>query len=243
MAGGFDPIELSRRLETLVARDDSRKYYRFRGARFYGGIATGDVVGCNLRCVFCWTGRPRDDPTVGFWVSSSEAYEKLSSIALRSGFRKVRLSGGEPTIGRRHLLSLLERFDEDGRFIFILETNGILIGYDRSYARELSRISIVHVRVSIKACNPEWFYRLTGAKPEAFDYVINAIKNLADYGVSYHVALMVSFGDENCWSKLIRRLYEIDESIGEKLEPEVIKLYPHVARRLKAAGLWPERYV
>lgn len=39
-------------------------------------------------------------------------------------------------------------------FMFILETNGILIDSDPSYARELSRFDNVHVRVSLKATTP-----------------------------------------------------------------------------------------
>ncbi len=50
----FDPLELARHTARMVARDNLRKYHRFRAARFYGGIATADCLGCNLRCLFCW---------------------------------------------------------------------------------------------------------------------------------------------------------------------------------------------
>jgi uncharacterized Fe-S cluster-containing radical SAM superfamily protein len=240
---GYDPIELAKRLEKLVARGRSRKYYRFRAARFYGGIATGDVVGCNLRCAFCWSGRPRDDPTLGEWVDSDEAYNRLCSIALSKGFKKVRLSGGEPTIGREHLVSLLERFEEDGRFLFILETNGLLIGYDPNYAKYLSRFSVLHVRLSVKACSPDLFTRITAAKPDAFNLVLEAVKRLSDSGVSFHVAIVVSFGDRDCWARFIEQLAEhAGPEVVQHLEPEVVKLYPHVVKRLKARGIWPHTY-
>jgi len=41
------------RTQAMVSRGRLRKYYRFRWARHYGGIATADCVGCCLRCLFC----------------------------------------------------------------------------------------------------------------------------------------------------------------------------------------------
>jgi uncharacterized Fe-S cluster-containing radical SAM superfamily protein len=51
----FNPFELGERVSEKVCRGNERMYYRFRGGRFYGGVATADAVGCNLRCVFCWS--------------------------------------------------------------------------------------------------------------------------------------------------------------------------------------------
>ncbi len=231
---GFDPLKLTERLEQLVSRGCERKYYRFRSSRFYGGSAVGDVVGCNLRCVFCWSGRARDDPTVGFWVSADEAFRKLMSIASRKGYRFVRLSGGEPTIGWRHLLCLLDKVESYGRHVFILETNGIVLGADKAKACRLSSYSHLHVRLSIKACSPELFTKLTLARPEAFHLQLSAARNLADCNVNFHVAIFASFGDENCWARFLERLAEeAGRDIVEHIEVEYLILYPNVKRRLK----------
>ena len=40
----YDPITLSRKIESIVCQGSRRKYYRFRPAGFYGGIATADYV-------------------------------------------------------------------------------------------------------------------------------------------------------------------------------------------------------
>ncbi len=236
---GFDPLELSERVEKLVVRGDERKYYRFRATRFYGGCVTGDVVGCNLRCVFCWTGRPRDDYSVGEYYSPEEAWRRLERLAVSRGIWKVRLSGGEPTIGFNHLLKLLELAESRGKYLFILETNGVLIGARKEYARALSRFTRVHVRVSIKACSKEWFYKLTGARPSSFQLQLKALENLADYNVSYHPAVVVSFGDNACHSRLVEEIGRIDPEAVGRIEWEIITLYPHVAERLRRRGLWP----
>jgi uncharacterized Fe-S cluster-containing radical SAM superfamily protein len=38
----YDPVRKAEETSWVVCRGDSRKYYRFRAARFYGGIATAD---------------------------------------------------------------------------------------------------------------------------------------------------------------------------------------------------------
>ena len=48
----MDPIDLAERTEKVIRSGDNRKYYRFRPAPYYGGIATADCVGCCLRCLF-----------------------------------------------------------------------------------------------------------------------------------------------------------------------------------------------
>ena len=51
----YDPLKLSLKIEQhIIPEGDQRKYYRFRGAKYYGGISTADVVGCNMNCAFCW---------------------------------------------------------------------------------------------------------------------------------------------------------------------------------------------
>ncbi|ABM80716.1 radical SAM protein [Hyperthermus butylicus] len=243
---GFDPVKLGLELEKRVAENSKRKYSRFRGSRFYGGSAVGDVVGCNLRCVFCWSGRARDDPTIGFWVTAHEAYRRLRGIARSRGYRIVRLSGGEPTIGWSHLTELLDYFSRERGLIFVLETNGIILGYDRSKACQLAEYRNLHVRVSIKACSAELFSKLTAAKPEAFNYQLYAVKNLADCGVDFHVAVFASFGNERCWANFVSRIAEFaGAEVVEGLEVEYMVLYPSVKRRLHALeklGLKPRIY-
>jgi len=50
------------------------------------------------------------------------------------------------------------------QIFFILENNGILLGLDRTYVKELSRFRNLHVRVCLKGYTPEEFSWLTDAK-------------------------------------------------------------------------------
>ncbi|MCS7385398.1 MAG: radical SAM protein [archaeon GB-1867-005] len=241
MTDPFDPIKLSEATERIVVRGSKRKYYRVaRGGRWYGGIATADCCGCNLRCIFCWSGYPRDRPDkVGKFQSPEQIYESLDSCAKRRGYRLIRVSGNEPTIGKEHLLKLLELVDTEGKYLFILETNGILLGYDKLYAKQLSKYKNIHVRVSLKGTMPQEFSKLTGAKPEAYNYQLMALQNLLDYGVKCHPAVMLSFSTKKNLKNLIMRLMEIDPILVDELEEEYVFLYPHVVERLKKAGINP----
>jgi len=239
----YDPAERHRALEKLVTKGldnkQLKKYYRFRPDRWYGGIATADAVGCGLLCRFCWVSdmvlhRPSE---VGTFYSSSDVAHRLLSIAERKSFNQLRVSGGEPTIGRRHLLQLLDELVLSRGYKFILETNGILIGSDSSYSEDLSRYRFLHIRVSLKGCNEDEFVRLTGAKPEGFDLQLKALQNMVKAGVKCHAAVMASFSTEESYRNLIERLGRINLSLAQEVEIEELILYGNVAERLKRYGL------
>jgi uncharacterized Fe-S cluster-containing radical SAM superfamily protein len=231
----FDPITKAEELARMVIRGSKRKYYRFRPARFYGGIATADCVGCCLRCLFCWSWQEMVRPeSVGEFLSPEEVARRLGSIARKRRFQRVRISGNEPTIAREHLIKVIERLPP--HLHFILETNGILIGHDRTYAEDLARFPNLAVRVSIKGTDEEEFSGLTGAAPSGFALQLKALEHLAEAGVTSHAAVMVSFSSGEKVEALRRRLEEITGGFAE-IESEELVLYRDVEERLRNAGL------
>lgn len=242
----FDPVELAKDTESIVCRGDARKYTDFYATGVYGGIATGYTCGCCLRCVFCWVDWSRDFPErYGEFFSAEEAFQKLKEAAHRFNVRKLRTSGAEPTLGKQHLLGLLAHVEGSEFDLFILETNGIPLGADRDYVKDLSKFKKVHIRVSLKAGTPEDFTRKTGAKAEAFEMPFKAIENLLDSHVSFHVAAMSAdprvMGEKERES-LILKLADIEPRLALKLEEEVVDPYKTTLRRLRYAGLnlkWP----
>jgi len=133
--------------------------------------------------------------------------------------------------------------------LFILETNGILFGVDRDYVKRVSKFTKPHIRVSLKAGTPEAFTRKTGAKPEAFEIPFQAIRNLLDYNVSFHVAAMsadprIVTPEER--ESLMEKLGEIDPRLVLSLEEEIMDGYETTLARLKFAGFeveWPLKHV
>ncbi|MEM0021002.1 MAG: radical SAM protein [Fervidicoccaceae archaeon] len=248
MEEAYDPFELGKKVESAVSRKvkDSvlRKYYRFRGGSWYGGIATADVIGCNLRCSFCWGWRERERyEFIGEMMSPEDVVKRLLSISEKRGYERMRVSGGEPTLVFEHLVQVLDALKKaSSSYIFILETNGLLLGRFPEYASLLSQYSFLHVRVSIKGCNDEDFEVLTGARRDFFRYQLQALKNLRDSNVSVHPAIMISFSKKEECERLKDLIYEIDEAFIGNIEEEIVILYPHVRELLRVKGLRPRIY-
>ncbi len=229
----YNPVKKAEEAVKIVCRGDWRKYYRFRPARFYGGIATADCVGCNLRCLFCWSWDNIVKPgNAGFFCSPQQVAEKVIKIAHKKHFRRIRISGNEPTIARDHLVKVLEQIP--GQFLFILETNGILIGHDKTYAQDLAGFENLYVRVSLKGTNEEEFSALTGAEPVGFELQIKALENLQNAGAKVHPAVMISFSPFDHVLALRKRLGKINREF-EDIEVEELALYGDVEERLRKA--------
>jgi len=227
----YDPLELAALTRGIICKDEQRKYYRFRSVRFYGGIATADCLGCCLRCIFCWSWDKVIKPDRhGEYYTPEEVAKRLISIAKSKGYRQMRISGNEPTICREHLIRVLELIPKD--YLFILETNGIQIGNEESYAEELSQFPNLYVRVSLKGTCEEEFSRLTGAIPEGFQLQLKALEYLVKHGVEVNPACMISFSPPENISILRKRLKAIRRSF-EDFEVEELILYPSIVKRLR----------
>lgn len=238
----YNPGERHRKIENLVIRSkvggDLKKYYRFRHDRWYGGIITADCAGCGLTCKFCWVRKESilEGREPGEFLKPEEVAERFLKLMKENRVNQGRISGGEPTIGRSHLFKILNVFQHK-RVRFILETNGILIGEDESYAQELALYPFVHARVSFKGCNEEEFARLTGADPSGFHLQLNALRYLKKAGVSAHPAVMLSFSGRESVDQLYSAIWKIDPILHSEIEGEKVILYPHVEEKLRRAGL------
>lgn len=232
----FDPLDLTEQTQKLVSQGSSRKYTSFYCVGVYGGISTGYLVGCNLRCAFCWVDWSRDFPQkMGSFYSAQEAFDNLRNNARKRRIKKWRISGGEPTLCRKHLLELLKLVEQED-CLFILESNGLLIGQDKEYARELSRFKKAYLRISLKAGTAEGFQQRTGALGKYFELPYRAISYLMEFGAQFHVACM---SDERLMPRperkdMIMKLKEI--GYDGYLEEERCDPYPSSITRLQKAG-------
>ena len=229
----FDSKELTLKsirkiCKSTITNHPLRKFYRFRMTRFYGGIVTGDVIGCNLRCAYCWSQKTVWHSNKGFWASVSQAVKKLLHFSKKFDCNQLRLSGGEPTLCRTHLLELLAQIPPDKRFI--LETNGILLS-DASFVQELEQLSnLPYVRISMKA-GRKLFPTVTGATIDAYDAQIQAIEHLKKSTLMFNVAVMPEFFVKQELTELKRYIFP------KRLEMEQLTVYPFVRERLIERGL------
>ena len=208
-------------------RGDSRRYYRFRYAKFYGGIATADAVGCNLLCAYCWNySRNLEPSSAGAFYSPGEVATRLKAIAEKRDCDQYRISGSEPILGTgsmAHLVDVIRRIDGS----FIIETNGLMLGYDTSLIDALSPLPI-HVRLCIKAHSGLDFEKITGARAEYFSNQIKAAENLRHAGINHSIAVMSPVVDP---SRLPVPVDEVEDLI----------LYKSIVGNLKRRGFELDR--
>lgn len=239
---GYDPLALADSTESVVVEGNRRKYVQLgKSLRFYGGTTSATEVGCNLRCKFCFSDKPVWKPKeTGKFFSPLEVFDGLVKNARRHGHKTISASASEGTLGRQHLFELLDLVDQS-EFVYVLETNGIILGNDPEFCEQLSRYTNLHVRVSVKGSSPSEFYKLTGAKPSSYELAFKALKNLISVGVSCNAYLMISFSSQETIKEAQRRFYEVHPGLFKSLEYERIKLFPKVRTRLKKYDLVANR--
>lgn len=230
-----DAKAYAEKIERIVTKGDMRKYKRFRATKYYGGCVTADCVGCFLRCWFCWVWKANTYPEkYGRFYFPCDVVEKFSEYDAPL----YRISSGEPTLGRGHLIRLLELFDRP----FLLETNGVLL--DKDYCRILSSFHNLHVRLSFKGVD-EWSFRETTGF-SGFGYQMKAVFNLMDSKVPFHIALIDLF-PENRVIELADLLWELgwrpnirypkQSSVLSLFEMEKFVWYPFIAERARGRGI------
>jgi cyclic pyranopterin phosphate synthase len=111
---------------------------------------------CNYRCLYCMPEEgvdlvPRAD------VLRFEEVERLVRVMMRFGVRRVRLTGGEPTV-RKDLVTLVERLGALGLDDLAMTTNG-----DRlvELAGPLRRAGLSRLNVSIDTLDAAKFHAVT----------------------------------------------------------------------------------
>ena len=106
---------------------------------------------CNLRCVYCMPLNARR-PLSGPSLLTPGEIELVARAAIGVGFRKIRLTGGEPTL-RHDLLEIVERLAAiPGLRDLALTTNGILLS---RLASSLVRAGLRRVNIHVDTLNPQ----------------------------------------------------------------------------------------
>lgn len=267
---GFNPLEYGEVIKKLVTRvgpsgrerlyikapstDPKNKNRDFRISNYYLKTAVADTLGCNLRCVFCWTiDRFRDfskNKNIGTYYSPFEVANALDTNAKKFNCKHLRITQGEPTLDMDHLTSILDELIKlntpyiSGKipYTFILETNGLLLGKYPNLTKRLSEYTniwstdkpFIHVRVSMKAATASKFRLYTLADASFYKLQFNALKNCLDAGISVHPAIMLDFIETREEFETLRSsLEDIDQNMLKVLEFERLFLENYVTARLK----------
>lgn len=148
---------------------------------------------CNLRCTYCM---PREvfGPDYAFLPKDEllhfEEITRLARLFVRGGVRKLRVTGGEPTLRRDlpELIGMLARIE--GVADLAMTTNGLLLP---KLAPALKQAGLRRVTVSLDALSPEVFGRMNGLGVGP-DRVLDGIEAALQAGLGVKVNTVVQRG-------------------------------------------------
>jgi uncharacterized Fe-S cluster-containing radical SAM superfamily protein len=236
----FDPIKRAGEVESIVTQDLRRKYHRFRPAPYYGGIATADAVGCCFLCAYCWSYHRIVEPQKhGKFYSPQAVAQRLLKIVQKKSYKYVRVTGCEPILGEaslEHVVEVIYRTTEqDKNLTFVLETNGLLLGYHPEFIKRL-KIPRLTIRVAIKGWDPLSFQQITGADKEYFEYPLIGLKKMIEEGLDGWPAVMSDvFGKEGL-QRLKTRMQQME--LDCHIEIEKLEKYPYVMDNISKRGVY-----
>jgi len=140
-----------------------------RFGRVHESLRVSVTDACNIRCRYCMP-----EIVNGFLpqnrLLSFEAITRIVSVMVRSGVRKVRLTGGEPLM-RPNLERLVDKLAEIGGLQQIaMTTNGMLLA-DKMAALESA--GLTHVNISLDTLREEAFQEIS--RRDGLDQVLSGI--------------------------------------------------------------------
>lgn len=118
---------------------------------------------CNERCLYCMPKGYKGWAEKADHLTADEIV-KVVETATSLGFRKFRLTGGEPLV-RRDIIEIAERmWNLPGVQTLGLSTNGVML---KDLAKPLKEAGVRSVNISLDAMDPDIYRKLTGGKWEA----------------------------------------------------------------------------
>ncbi|MDQ7033213.1 MAG: GTP 3',8-cyclase MoaA [Desulfonauticus sp.] len=143
---------------------------------------------CNLRCFYC---QGMTKVVSHKDILRYEDIEKLLVVAQRLGFKKVRLTGGEPFL-RRNFFDFLERLSKKfSELDFRITTNGTLINDDNLLSK-LKALGIKGLNVSLDTFSRDTFEKITGK--DLLHNVVDTIYMGLDLGLRIKVNVVALKG-------------------------------------------------
>lgn len=177
---------------------------------------------CNLRCIYCM-------PESGVKLASHEdllSYEEIIIIAhaaILLGFKKIRVTGGEPLV-RKGLAGLIENISRLNPWDIALTTNGVLLA---GCARELKDAGLDRITVSLDTLKKDRFEKIT--RRPGLEQVLAGIDAAKEAGlapVKINTVIVRGINDDEIL-EFVRFAQE------KKIELRFIELMP-------SSGLMPE---
>jgi cyclic pyranopterin phosphate synthase len=148
---------------------------------------------CNLKCFYCH----REGQTLNFEDMKPEEIERIVRIASQLGIKKVKLTGGEPTI-RKDIVEIVRRirpYVED----LSMTTNGTTM---KLLAEPLKEAGLDRVNISLDTLDREKYKSITGfdVLPQVLEGIDKAVKLF--HPVKLNMVVMKGLNDGEIWDMI-----------------------------------------
>jgi cyclic pyranopterin phosphate synthase len=148
---------------------------------------------CNLNCFYCH----REGQTLNFEDMKPEEIERIVRIASQLGIKKVKLTGGEPTI-RKDIVEIVRRirpYVED----LSMTTNGTTL---KLLAEPLKEAGLDRVNISLDTLDREKYKAITGfdVLPQVLEGIDKAVKLF--HPVKLNMVVMKGLNDGEIWDMI-----------------------------------------
>ena len=176
---------------------------------------------CNFRCVYCLPAEgmewmPRDE------LLTFEEMARIVTVFANLGIRRVRITGGEPTL-RKDLVDLVALLSDLGLDEIALTTNGLLLP---KLAAPLAAAGLTRVNVSLDSLKPARFAALTrGASLRRVLAGIEAAWDAGLHPVKINAVLLRGQNDDE-----LEELIQYFEPHADKTHLRFIEYMPFEAR-------------
>lgn len=177
----------------MEAAEQGRNVLTDRFGRVHDYLRISVTDRCNLRCVYCM---PADglDFLPNEKVMTDDEIVEVIHVGAKLGIRKLRITGGEPTV-RKGLPDLIRRLrDIPGIEDIALTTNGIRLA---EMAQELHDAGVNRINISLDSMHPERFRKITrhGDFQKVWDGLLAAFRVGFD-PIKINVVLVKDFNDD-----------------------------------------------
>jgi len=138
---------------------------------------------CDFRCVYCMSEKMKFLPKKD--VLTLEELDRVCSVFIEMGIKKIRITGGEPLV-RRNILSFFKGISRhliSGALSELtLTTNGSQL---KRFAKPLTELGVKRVNISLDTHDPEKFKKIT--RWGRLDQVLEGIKAAKAAGLAIKI--------------------------------------------------------
>ena len=201
-----------------------------------------NLAGCNFDCKGCFAIAKRE-------VGRELSVEGLIDLLVKGCQRifggiadDVQMTGGEPTVNKDYLFSLIQRLRELGVSKIGLSTNGYLL--DRNLVEELKFWDINYIKLDLKAYSDRIHKWYTGRSNKN---ILRAVRLLSEYELNFYVRTIYTPGmvESDEIEQIARFLSQVNRNVSykiyqfapEHIENERLRESPTAEQMLRASTI------